>query len=408
MSTPDPQTDPQTDPDTDRPRRHRRKWLIGSILVFSTLLLVAYAVYWLVDGRFHVETEDAYVHGNLVTLTPQISATVVKIAADDTDLVTAGQPLVTLDSSTPRIGLEHAKAALGAAIRDVEVLRQQADVERATIALRRTKRDQARRDYDRDKSLLAVHGVTVERFQHTETTWQTARQQYTQAQHQLAALEVQIQAPELRDIPQVALAIAQLHSAWLELQRTQIIAPASGFIAQRSVQVGKRVAIGKPLLTIVPLDDLWIEANFKETQIADIRIGQPARITADLYGSGIVYHGKVVGISAGTGAAFELLPPQNATGNWIKIMRRVPVRIALDPGELKENPLRIGLSMRVDVDISDTRGPRLATHPPTHPAYQTKVYDLSEAAFTTLVGTIITANTGGGAGVEATPTAPAR
>ncbi|HEU0198293.1 MAG TPA: HlyD family efflux transporter periplasmic adaptor subunit [Nevskiaceae bacterium] len=369
-------------------QRHRKQWIIGIIVIFA-IGLIGYGVYYFLYGQFHVTTEDAYVHGNLVQLTPQIPDTVVSIGADDTDLVHAGQPVVILDHSNQTIALETAKADLGRAVRKVLVLHQQADGERATIALRQATLEQRHRDYLRDKGLLAVHGVTVEQFQHAQTAYLGAQQELAHARHQLRALQAQIDAPSLRQVPQVALAIANLRMAWLNMRRTTIPAPVTGYVAQRSVQVGKRVTVGEPLLTIVPLHDLWVEANFKETQLTDVRIGQPATVTADLYGGSVTYHGKVVGISAGTGAAFELLPPQNATGNWIKVMRRVPVRISLNPKDLEKHPLRIGLSLSVDVDIKDSNGPALAQLPPSRPVYETKVYDVPQPQFETLVSKII-------------------
>lgn len=385
-------TPPSDRMSADRRRRRKRKGLIFGIIAVFAIALIGYGLYYFLVGQFHVTTEDAYVHGNLVELTPQIADTVTDIGADDTDLVHAGQTVVTLDDSNQIIALEHAKATLGTAVRNVRVLRQQEAGEHATIALRQATLEQARRDFERDKSLLAVHGVTLEQFQHAQTSYAGAQQELLHAQHQLAALQAQVDGAQLRDTPQVALAIANLHQAWLNLQRTHVLAPVSGYVAQRSVQLGKRVTVGQPLLTIVPLHDLWVDANFKETQLKDVRIGQPATIHADLYGGSVTYHGKVVGISAGTGAAFELLPPQNATGNWIKILRRVPVRISLDPKELEKHPLRIGLSMDVDVDVSDTRGPTLAELPPAKPAYETDVYRVSKTAFDALVTQIMKAN----------------
>ncbi|HEX7381163.1 MAG TPA: HlyD family efflux transporter periplasmic adaptor subunit [Nevskiaceae bacterium] len=376
----------------DRKRRRKRKRLIFGIIGIFAIAIIGYGLYYFFVGQFHVTTEDAYVHGNLVELTPQIADTVTDIGADDTDLVHAGQTVVRLDDSNQVIALEHAKAALGAAVRNVRVLRQQEAGEHATIALRQAMLEQARRDFERDKSLLAVHGVTLEQFQHAETSYAGAQQELLHARHQLAALQAQVDGAHLRDTPQVALAIANLHQAWLNLKRTRVLAPVTGYVAQRSVQLGKHVTVGQQLLTIVPLHDLWVDANFKETQLKDVRIGQPATIHADLYGSSVTYHGKVVGISAGTGAAFELLPPQNATGNWIKILRRVPVRISLDPKELEKHPLRIGLSMDVNVNVSDTRGPLLAQLPPPKPVYETNVYRLSRTAFDALVEQILKAN----------------
>jgi Multidrug resistance efflux pump len=380
-----------SNPDRNRPRR-RRTLLIGGIIAVFALGLIAYGLYWFLDGRYYVSTDDAYVAGNRLMLTPQIAGTVVAINADDTDRVTAGQPLIRLDDSNQKVALEHAEAALGEAVRKVEALYQQEDGERATITLRRAKLDQARRDYERDRHLLKIGGVTRQQFQHERTDYHGAQADLRRAQDQLAALEAHTSGASLRETPPVALAISNLRQAWLDLQRTAIPAPVSGYVAQRGVQIGERVAPGKNLLAIVPLHQIWVDANFKETQLAELRLGQPVRLTADQYGSSVVYHGRLVGISAGTGSAFELLPPQNATGNWIKIVRRVPVRIRLQGDALARHPLRIGLSMNVTVDVHDPHGAVLPTRPPTQPVYATDVYRRNSRGLDQLVDAIVRTN----------------
>ncbi|MDE2149655.1 MAG: efflux RND transporter periplasmic adaptor subunit [Gammaproteobacteria bacterium] len=374
-----------------RRRRLRDRWIGGIVLIFA-LGLIGYGTYWILVSRFYVSTDDAYVAGNRLPLTPQIAGTVVAIRADDTDRVQAGQAVVTIDHSNQEIALNHAEAALGGAVRQVRQLHQQEDAARAGIALRGAELAQARRDDLRDQHLIAIHGVTQERFQHAQTAYQSAQQELIRARHQLAVLQTQTDAPSLRQIPQVQRAIANLHRAWLDLKRTEILAPASGYVAQRSVQIGQRVTPGQPLLSIVPLQQIWVDANFKETQLKRVRLGQPVKLTADQYGSGVVYHGCVAGLSAGTGSAFELLPPQNATGNWIKIVRRVPVRIRLQPDEIEKHPLRIGLSMAVTIDAHDTGSKVLASAPPPKAVYSTDVYRRQQSGFETLVEKILREN----------------
>jgi len=390
-----PNSDDSKAQDKQKGKRYlRRNLMIGIVCVFA-LVIIGYGVWWLLEGQFYVSTDDAYVEGNRLMLTPQIAGTVVAIHADDTDRVDAGQPVIQLDRSNETVALDHAEAALGQAVRSVRQLYQQEDGERATIALRQAKLAQARRDYERNRQLLKINAVTRQQFQHSETNYHGAQQQLNQAQRHLDALQTQTDGVTLRQTPQVELSVANLSKAYLNLERTTIPAPTSGFIAQRQVQIGERVKPGDPMLAIVPLNQIWVEANFKETQLDRVRLGQPVTLTADQYGGDVTYHGHVVGISSGTGSAFELLPPQNATGNWIKIVRRVPVRISLRPKELKKHPLRIGLSMNVTVNVHGTDGPVLAQQPPKQPPYQTDIYRSSSAALEQMANRIIAANGGG-------------
>jgi len=390
--------------DNGNGRRRLRFWLLLGIVCVFVLGLAGYGLWWFVDGQFYVGTDDAYVAGNRLMLTPQIAGTVVAIHADDTDRVNVGQPMIELDRSNETVALDHAEAALGQAVRSVRQVYQQEDGEHAAIALRQAELQQARRDYERDLHLLKINAVTRRQFQHSQTNYHGAQQQLKRAQHRLDALQTQTDDAPLRQTPQVRLAVANLKQAYLNLERTTIPAPASGYVAQRSVQIGERIKPGDRMLAIVPLDQIWVEANFKETQLERMRLGQPVTLTADQYGSDVTYHGHVVGISSGTGSAFELLPPQNATGNWIKIVRRVPVRISLKPDELKQHPLRIGLSMSVEVDVHDTDLPVLAQQPPKQAPYRTDVYRGDSAKLNQIVDRIIAANGGGSAAARAANT----
>jgi len=394
-------SDGDNDQEAPKKKTHLRRNLIIGIVCVFVLAIIGYGVWWLLEGQFYVGTDDAYVEGNRLMLTPQIAGTVVAIHADNTDRVDAGQPVIQLDRSNETVALDHAKATLGQAVRNVRQLYQQEDGERATIAIRQAKLAQAKRDYERNRHLLKISAVTRKQFQDSETTYHGAQQQLTQAQRRLDALQTQTDDAPLRQTPQVKLAVANLRMAYLNLERTSIPAPTSGYVAQRQVQIGERIKPGDPMLAIVPLNQIWVEANFKETQLEHVRLGQPVTLTADQYGGDVTYHGHVVGISSGTGSAFELLPPQNATGNWIKIVRRVPVRISLQPKALKKHPLRIGLSMNVSINVHDTDGPVLAQQPPKQVPYQTDVYRGNSAALEQLVNRIIAANGGGDAAVHA-------
>ena len=355
-------------------KRGLRFWLIGGLIVLLVSVGLIYLGYWLLFARFNVATDDAYVHGNQVAITPQVSGIVASVVADDTQLVQRGQVLVRLDQNDARVALEQAKAQLGQSVRQVRQLYQQEIEQKAAIAQRTHDLDLATQDYNRYKDLVNRNTIAVQQFEHSKTTWETAKDAVRQAADTLKGLETQTDFADLRHQPNVALAIANLRHAYIDLQRTTVVAPVRGYVAQRTVQVGQQVAPGTALLAIVPEDQMWVEANFKETQLGSVRIGQPATVRADFYKGAVVYHGQVVGILSGTGDVFQLLPPQNATGNWIKIVRRVPVRIALDQQQMEQHPLRLGLSVEASVDIHQVNGPALAETPLQKPLYQTDVY----------------------------------
>ena len=377
-----------------RRRRRRRLGLMGALALLFIACGLAYGAYWYQVSRFWVSTDDAYVHGNQVALMSQVSGTVTAVDADDTDRVRQGQELVSLDHSDARVALDQAEAKLAQTVRQVRQLYAQEAEQKAVIAERRAALTQAHDDYLRDKRLVASHSVSQQAFQHAQTQWRTAQSQLQQARHRLASLRAQTAGTDLRHQPDVRLAAAGVRSAWLHLRRTTIVAPVDGFVAKRTVQVGQQVQPGNPLMAVVPLDQIWVEANFKETELGKMRIGQPVTVQSDFYGSSVTYHGRVAGISPGTGSVFELLPPQNATGNWIKVVQRLPVRITLDPAELKKHPLRLGLSMHVAVNVRDTSGKALAQQPVSEPLYKTDVYRRQLDGLHALIERIIAANSG--------------
>jgi membrane fusion protein (multidrug efflux system) len=374
-----------------RPGRTRKRWLAFVIAAFG-LIGVAYAAWWAVALRYTQSTDDAYVSGNVVQITPQISGTVIGIAADDTQFVTVGQTLVRLDPADAKIALEQADAKLARTVRDVRGLFATTAQISANVDLRSADYARAAEDLQRRERLASSGAVSGEELQHARDAVSTAKAALNAAQQELAAHRARVDHTTVANHPDVMAAAAQVHDAFLEVARTELPAPVSGYVAKRTVQLGQRVAPGAPLMAIVPLDQVWVDANFKEPQLAAMRVGQPATLTADLYGSKVRYHGTVAGFGAGTGSAFALLPAQNATGNWIKIVQRVPVRIALDPQELARYPLQIGLSMQVDVDTRQREGARLPQPTQAAPAYRTDVYDTADAAAAKRVRAIIAAN----------------
>jgi membrane fusion protein (multidrug efflux system) len=334
-------------------------WLGGLIAVAA----VAYGLYWLLDARFYETTDDAYVAGNIIAVTSKESATVQVLHADNTQSVRRGQLLLEMDASVAEVNLQAAQANLARVVRQVRGAFASSDSQLAQLRQSEVQLAQAKSDYARRQSAAASGAVSGEELAHARDGVNAAEAAVAAAKGALKRAEAQTAGTSLRNNPDVLAAEAQLRNAAIALGHMRLIAPVDGIIAQRTVQVGQQVAAGTPLMAVVPLENVWIDANFKEVQLQDIRVGQPVTVTADVYGSSVTYHGRVEGLGAGSGSAFALLPPQNASGNWIKIVQRVPVRIALDPAELKEHPLRVGLSVAVSVEVRETSGPLVASKP---------------------------------------------
>src|SRR5947207_3033789 len=340
-------------------QRRRRSWLAALAGALGVVAVLAALWWWLYASRYQ-STDDAYVAGDLVSVMPQVSGTVVAIAADETDLVDAGQELVRLDATDARIVLADAEQQLARTVRQTRTVFDNRDQLAAVVGQRRADLDRALADYDRRKDVAATGAVSSEELGHARDALSAARDALRAADKNLAASAALAGRSGVADHPDVQAAATEVERAWLALQRTSVRAPVTGYVARRSVQLGERIAPGAPLMAIVPPERLRVDANFKEVQLKHMRIGQPASLTADLYGGRVEFHGRVEGLGLGTGAAFALLPAQNATGNWIKVVQRVPVRIALDRRELAAHPLRIGLSTRVAVDVRDDSGAQLA------------------------------------------------
>ena len=374
---------------------------------------------WLVASHYE-DTDNAYVSGNVIQITPQIGGTVMAINADDTDFVKAGQPLVQLDPADAKVALEQAEAALAQAVRQVRTLyanngslAAQVTLRQADIVKAQSDIAKAQDDLQRRRALSGNGAVSKEELNHAETQLDTAKSQLAAAQAGVVAAKEALvsnqsltEGTSVAQHPSVLAAAAKVREAYLATQRVAMPAPVDGYVAKRTVQLGQRVAAGTPMMSIVPLNQLWVDANFKEVQLRNIRIDQPVKLTADVYGKKVEYTGKVAGLGVGTGSAFALLPAQNATGNWIKVVQRVPVRIALDPEQLKANPLRIGLSMDAEVDISSKSGKMLADAPRATALAQTAVYSQLDRGADAEVDRIVAANIGGKGG--ATAAAPAK
>jgi len=377
-------------------KRKRGRALLIAVIVFL-LAAAIWFLLWLFVFSTRETTDDAYVGGNQVGISAQVPGIVIGVYADDTQRVTAGQVLVRLDQTDADIALRKASGALAQAVRQVRQQTQSAAGADATLVARRQDLKRAQDDLKRRVPLLAEKAVAPEEVQHARDAVTSAQSALDAAQRQADAARALVDGADVEGNPAVEQARASFRQAWVAAQRNAIVAPIDGYVALRSVQVGNSVQPGQQLMTVVPLHDLWVEANFKESQLRHVRIGQPAKVEADIYGGGIEYHGKVIGLGAGTGSAFSLLPAQNATGNWIKVVQRVPVRIALDPADLDRHPLRIGLSTAVTVNITDDKGDVLARQPSTIAVAQTKVYDDIAAKADAAADAIVRDNLGGNA-----------
>ena len=398
----------------------RRRVALLGVAGAVVLGLIAYGIYWALVLNHFESTDNAYVQGNVVQLTPQVAGTVIAISADDTDFVKAGQPLVKLDPSDARVALDQAEAQLAQSVRETRTLfvnngalkaqiaARESDLARAQSELSRAQDDVARR-----APLVATGAVGKEEFNHVTSQVTVARTALAAAEsgtvaarEQLASNQSLTEGISVEQHPNVLRAAARVREAYLALSRAELLAPVDGYVARRSVQLGQRVQAGTPLMSVIELKDVWVDANFKEGQLRNLRIGQPVELVADLYGKKVEYHGTIEGLGAGTGAAFALLPAQNATGNWIKVVQRVPVRIALDAREVAAHPLRVGLSMDARVDVSKTDGRTLAdaAQRPAHTT--TTVFDDGKSAADADVKRIVAANLG--RALTPTPVAQAR
>ncbi|WP_438943851.1 efflux RND transporter periplasmic adaptor subunit [Pseudomonas sp. N8] len=366
-------TQSQQTQDSGNPRK-RKVMLLALALIVILAGLGVWGWHELY-GRWSESTDDAYVNGNVVEITPQVTGTVVSIGADDGDLVREGQVLVQFDPNDAEVGLQSAQANLARTVRQVRGLYSNVDGMRAQVNAQEAEVQKAQENYSRRKNLAAGGAISREELSHARDDLISAQNALANARQQLKTTSALVDDTVVSSHPDVQAAAAQLRQAFLTNARSTLIAPVTGYVAKRTVQLGQRVQPGTALMAVIPLDQLWIDANFKETQLRDMRIGQPVDIEADLYGSDVKYSGTIDSLGAGTGSAFALLPAQNATGNWIKIVQRVPVRIHINAQELAKHPLRVGLSTQVSVNLRDQSGPVLAQQPPQKASFSTQVYD---------------------------------
>ncbi|PQQ41786.1 multidrug export protein EmrA [Photorhabdus luminescens] len=366
-------------------------------LILATLLFVfaglGYFAYWLISLRHYQATDDAYVVGNQVQVMAQITGSVTAIYADNTDFVQQGDILLRLDSIDAEHAFERAKNTLANNVRQTHQTIIDNEKLLANIELKQTVLQQAQDDLKRREHLGLTGAIAKENLIHSRNSVQMAKSELNVARQQYYANQALVIDTPLDQQPKIKLAASQLRDAWLTLQRTQIVAPVTGYVSRRSVQVGSQIKSGAPLMVIVPADQLWVEANFKEVQLTNVRIGQPVTLISDFYGNDVIYKGQIVGLDMGTGSAFSLLPAQNATGNWIKVVQRLPVRVELAAQQLIDHPLRIGLSMHATVDTRNRDGLVLANTPRNSIVYETNVLTYNTGEIDQLINEIIQVNT---------------
>jgi membrane fusion protein, multidrug efflux system len=363
------------------PSNGKRRRILLLIAVIFIIIGALWAVYWILVLSKREKTDDAYVNGNKVVISAQISGTVVAVLADDTQLAKAGQVLVKLDPIDAQTALSRAASALAQTVRQVRQQKATASQYDSEIETRRLELARAQIDLNKREPLIADHAIAGEEVRHAQESVQLARAALRQAERLSLSAHALVDGTPVETNPAVLQAKDAFRDAWIAAQRNAVVAPVSGYIAERSVQLGQHIQAGEALMTVIPLHALWVDANFKEVQLRNLRIGQNAEVRSDLYGGSFIFHGRVRGMSAGTGAAFSLLPPQNASGNWIKVVQRVPVRIRIDDNDLVKSPLRVGLSATVTVDTTTRDGPVLAPEANDEPVGDTQVYtqDLEKA-----------------------------
>ncbi|MFJ5401232.1 multidrug efflux MFS transporter periplasmic adaptor subunit EmrA [Pectobacterium brasiliense] len=382
-------------PQTPQKNKKQQRKRVLSLLTFIFVVLgCAWLVYWFLVLRHHQSTDDAYVAGNQIQIMAQVSGSVTHVNVDNTDFVKQGQVLVELDPTDAQQAFERTKTGLANSVRQTHQLIINSKQYQANIELRQTELNKAQSDLSRREALGSANAIGREEVQHARDAVATAKAALEVARQQYQANQAMILDTPLEKQPAIQQASVEMRDAWLALQRTKIVSPIDGYVSRRSVQIGARISSTSALMAVVPANHLWVDANFKETQLANMRIGQPATVIADIYGDDVVYQGKVVGLDMGTGSAFSLLPAQNATGNWIKVVQRLPVRIEIDPKQVAEHPLRIGLSALVNVDTANTEGSALAETSRTTPAYQSDALTLDLTPVNQEISAIIQANAG--------------
>lgn len=365
----------QNNIDQNTPKHEKRKKIVlGSIAFGFVVIGILFLLLWILYFRFEETTTDSYVGGNQVVITPQINGYVSAIYADDHDVVEEGQILVELDKIDATVAYEAAKDNLAETVREVVTLFQKVGQYKAEREERKAEMVRRGQDYTHRKNLIDSGSVSLEDLEHAEASFVAAFASVMMIEYQLRQALSQVENTTIETHPLVEKAKEEVKRTYVNLKRCTILSPVRGQVARRAAQVGQAFNPQDPLMVVIPFDQMWVEANYKETQIRKMRIGQCVEMKSDTFGRHVVYHGKIIGISAGTGSVFSVLPPQNATGNWIKIVQRLPVRVSIDPKEMQKNPLRLGLSMTVKVNLHDLSGKMIPPPIEQKPIYETDIF----------------------------------
>lgn len=378
----------------DPVKKSKRKTSFFILFIVLVVIAATWFFYYEVYAKYSEETNDAYVNGDLVVISPQISGTVSKVVVDQGDYVEKGQILISLDSNDTQIALQAAEAKLANSVREVRSLYATADNAKASLEATKVEYNQAISDYKRRQKLAKSGAISQEDLNHYKDLVETTKSQYLASQQALKMAVALVDNTVLKTHPAIKSAVANLRQVYLNNLRADIVAPISGYVAKRAVQLGSQVQPGTQMMVIVPLHQVWVDANFKESQMRDMRIGQAVILTSDLYGKEVEYKGEIESLGIGTGSAFSLLPAQNASGNWIKIVQRLPVKIRLQKDNLAQYPLRIGLSMLAKVDIEDRNGALLSESPQQEARFDTDVYQNTLQEVDHLVTKILHENVG--------------
>ncbi|MBD2803799.1 multidrug efflux MFS transporter periplasmic adaptor subunit EmrA [Xenorhabdus sp. ZM] len=384
----------ETTPVPQQGKNKKRKFILSIILLVILLTGGVYFFYWYTELRFYQSTDNAYVAGNQIQVMSQVHGSVKDIYADNTDFVQQGDLLLILDSTDAENAFEKSKNSLAQAVRQTQETILNNPKYLANVELKQLTLDKLIGDLARREKLGKARVIAVEDLEHARKAVEIAKADLKVAKQEYKINQALVMGTPLKKLPNIEKEISNLREVWLSLQRTKIYAPVSGYVSRRSVQVGARITQSAPLMVIIPADQMWVEANFKEVQFTDMRLGQPVSLVSDFYGDQVVYQGRIMGMDMGTGSAFSILPAQNATGNWIKVVQRLPVRIELDPQQLAHYPLRIGLSMHATVDTRKTAGTTLADKSQQRAIYQTHVFSLDNNEIDQIIEQIIKRNTG--------------
>jgi len=376
-------------PEESHKKSMRTIWIITFIFA---LLGIAGFLYWLFVWRFEESTSDAYVHGNQVVVTSQIPGYITSITVNDTEFVEEGRVLIELDRIDRKMAFDIAKSSLADTVRQVTQLFENVGALKGELESSKANFSMKAQNYKHRKALVESGGVSKEEFQHAEAFFVEAFANMLTVQHNLRGAEALVANTTIETHPLVEKAMDDVREAFVNLSRCTIRSPVSGIVAMKKAQVGESIALETPLMMIVPLEQIWVDANFKEVQLKKVRLGQPVSLKSDIYGGDMIYQGEVIGIAAATGSVMSVLPPQNATGNWIKIVQRLPVRVRLKPEQLKDYPLRLGLSMDVTVDIHNTSGKMIPETRGPGAQYSTGVFEQQEEGAEVVIQKILKEN----------------